>query len=139
MDGLRIRRLVPAEWAAAFPVVVELRRHLDEAAFIERVRRQSHAGYELVGAFDGETLVGVLGMRPVYTLVGGANLHVDDLVVREDVRTRGIGRALLAYAEADARARGMTAVFLDARPEAIPFYETVGYAFHEAPSMRKDV
>jgi len=137
MAALHVRRLLPAEWAGAFPVVAQLRPHLDEAAFIDRVRRQSHAGYELVGAFHDGVLVGLLGMRPVHTLVRGANLHVDDLVVRDDVRTQGIGRALMDYAEADARARGMAAVFLDARREAIPFYETLGYAFHEAPSMRK--
>jgi hypothetical protein len=41
------------------------------------------------------------------------------------------------YAEADARARGMNSVFLDARPEAIGFYEALGYALHAVPSMRK--
>src|ERR1019366_2490885 len=38
-------------------------------------------------------------------------------------RRSGGGRALMAYAEADATARGMTAVFLDARPDAIAFYQ----------------
>ena len=41
------------------------------------------------------------------------------------------------YAEADARARGMNSVFLDARPEAIGFYEALGFALHAVPSMRK--
>jgi hypothetical protein len=39
-------------------------------------------------------------------------------------------------AEADSRAHGMTAVFLDARPEAIGFYRTLGYALHPTPSMK---
>jgi hypothetical protein len=43
----------------------------------------------------------------------------------------------MAYAEADARARGMAAVFLDARPEAIGFYQAIGYALHPVPSMKK--
>lgn len=134
-----VRRLQPAEWASAFSVVATLRPHLDAATFLDRVRRQSYAGYELVGAFRGGELVGALGMRPVHTLVRGACLHVDDLVVREDVRGQGVGRALMDFAEADARARGMASVFLDARRDAIPFYETIGYGFHTAPSMRKDL
>ena len=64
-----------------------------------------------------------MGMRPVHTLARGPHLHVDDLVVDAAVRGSGAGHALMAYAEADARAREMSAVFLDARPDAIPFYE----------------
>lgn len=136
-EHLTIRRLAPAEWEGAFRVVVQLRSHLDEAEFIARVRRQSYSGYELVAAFDGNRVVGVLGMRPVHTLARGAHLHIDDLVTDETRRGNGAGRALLTYAERDARSRGMTAVFLDARPEAVSFYEKSGYGLHPAPSMKK--
>ncbi|MDF3835728.1 GNAT family N-acetyltransferase [Cupriavidus basilensis] len=134
--SLDIRRLSPTEWEQAFPIISQL-RSLDEAEFLRRVRRQSYSGYELVGAFHDNKLVGVLGMRPVHTLARGAHLHVDDLVVDAQARGSGAGHALMAYAEADARARDMTAVFLDARPEATPFYERESYALHPAPSMKK--
>jgi GNAT superfamily N-acetyltransferase len=127
----------PSAWAQAFPLIRQLRTALDEAEFLQRVRRQSHGGYELVGAYRDGRLIGVMGMRPVHTLARGPHLHVDDLVVDEAVRGSGAGRAVLGYAEADARARGMGAVFLDARPDAIPFYEREQYTLHAAPSMRK--
>ncbi|ACC73864.1 GCN5-related N-acetyltransferase [Paraburkholderia phymatum STM815] len=112
-------------------------RSLDEAAFLRCVTRQSYSGYELVGAFiDGE-LIGLLGMRPVHTLARGAFLHVDDLVVAERHRGSGAGRALMDYAEADARARDMNWVFLDAKPDAVTFYEQRDYVLHPAPSMKK--
>ena len=44
-----------------------------------------------------------------------------------------------AALEADARRRGLGKLFLDARPEAIPFYERNGYAFNAAPLMKKDL
>lgn len=135
-DTLEIRRLAPAEWHHAFLIIAQL-RSLDEAEFLHRVRRQSYSGYELAGAFQGGRLVGVIGMRPVHTLARGGHLHVDDLVVDAQARRSGAGRALLAFAETDARARGMTAVFLDARQDAIPFYERENYEFHSAPSMKK--
>ena len=124
---ISVRRLLPAEWALAFPLIAQL-RNLDEAEFLRRARRQAHGGYELVG---------VMGMRPVHTLARGPHLHVDDLVVDAAVRGSGAGHALMAYAEADARAREMSAVFLDARPDAIPFYEKENYVRHPAPSMKK--
>jgi len=136
-DEVHARRLEPREWAAVFPIVAQLRPHLDAEKFLDRVRRQSHGGYELVGAYRNGRLIGVLGMRPVHTLVRGPHLHVDDIVIEESERRAGGGRALMAYAEADARARGMTAVFLDARPEAIGFYQAIGYELHAVPSMRK--
>lgn len=132
-----VRRLVPAEWKQAFPIVAQLRPALDEAEFLRRAQRQSFSGYELIGAFRDGALVGVLGMRPVHTLARGPHLHVDDLVVDEQVRSGGIGKALLAFAEEDAQTRGLGAVFLDARREAIPFYERERYLFHPAPSMKK--
>ncbi|MGV2908062.1 GNAT family N-acetyltransferase [Achromobacter sp. AGC25] len=133
---LEIRRLSPAEWGDAYPAIAQL-RSLDEAEFMARVRRQSYSGYELVAAFRDGKIIGVLGMRPVHTLARGAHLHVDDLVVDAAVRGSGAGRALMEYAESDARARGMTAVFLDARRDAVAFYEREHYLLHPAPSMKK--
>lgn len=135
-NSLNVRRLTPAEWAQAFPVMCEL-RSLDEAEFLRRVRRQSYSGYELVGAFKDSELVGVMGIRPVHTLARGAYLHIDDIVVTAHARGSGTGQALIEYAEADARARDMSTVFLDARPEAVSFYERQNYALHPAPSMKK--
>jgi ribosomal protein S18 acetylase RimI-like enzyme len=137
MGQFHVRRLEPREWAGIFPLIAQLRPHLDAEEFLRRVRHQCHSGYELVGAFKDDRLVGVLGMRPVHTLVRGPHLHIDDIVVDEIARKSGAGRALMDYAEADARARGMNSVFLDARPEAIGFYETLGFALHAVPSMRK--
>ena len=134
---LSVSRIEPSAWAQAFPLISQLRAALDEAEFLQRVRRQSHGGYELVGAYRDGRLIGVMGMRPVHTLARGPHLHVDDLVADEAVRGSGAGRALMAYAEADARARGMGAVFLDARPDAIPFYEREQYTRHPAPSVKK--
>ncbi|WP_353647054.1 GNAT family N-acetyltransferase [Mesorhizobium sp. WSM2240] len=131
-----VKRLLPAEWPDAFPIISQL-RSLDEEEFLHRVRRQSYSGYELVGAYRDGKLIGVMGMRPVHTLARGPHLHVDDLVVDAEVRGSGAGRALMSFAEKDARAREMTAVFLDARKEAIPFYERENYVFHAAPSMKK--
>lgn len=106
-NNLNVRRLSPAEWAQALPVIFQL-RSLDEAEFLRRVRRQSYSGYELVGAFKDSELVGVMGMRPVHTLARGAYLHIDDIVVTAEARGSGTGQALMEYAEADARARDMS-------------------------------
>jgi GNAT superfamily N-acetyltransferase len=134
--SLEIRRLSPPEWMQAYTVIAQL-RSLEESEFLKRTRLQSYSAYELVAAFHDAKIIGVMGMRPVHTLARGAHLHIDDLVVDATGRGSGVGRSLMEYAEADARARGMTAIFLDARPDAVPFYERENYVPHPASLMRK--
>ena len=132
-----IRPIFEHELEAAFPVVAELRTHLDREEFVYAVKRQAALGYELWGAFEGRALVGAIGFRSAHTLARGAHLHVDDLVVTQSRRKSGVGRALLEMAEKEARRHGHDSVFLDSRPEVLPFYYALGYAPHTATLLRK--
>lgn len=137
---LTIRELHAEDLPTAFSVVRQLRQHLDLAQFESRVARQATNGYTLYGAFDVVgSLLGVLGMRPVTTLARGDHLHVDDLIVAEHNRHRGVGRALLKYAERWAENNSLNAVFLDSRQEVVSFYTALGYAPHTATLMRKRI
>ena len=134
-----VRPLEEADLSDAFEVLRELRAHLDKDEFLSRLERQRAMGYYLVGAYEDEVLVGVMGLRPVETLARGKYLHVDDLVVKAEERGRGAGKALVAYAEAEALMEGRSAVFLDSRPEVITFYRHLGYELHTSPSMFKQL
>ncbi len=135
---IEIRALAGHELGRAFQVLKLLRVHLTEDLFLERLQRQQRAGYRLVGAFLPE-LQGLLGMRPVETMARGFHLHVDDLIVRPEMRGQGIGRRLLEWAEKHAKERDMLCVFLDSRPEVIGFYRRRGYGEHSATLMRKEL
>jgi GNAT superfamily N-acetyltransferase len=55
-------------------------------------------------------------------------LHVQMLFVPEPQRGRGIGSALMAAAEAEARVRGCRGAHVEAyRFQAAPFYQKLGY------------
>jgi ribosomal protein S18 acetylase RimI-like enzyme len=57
--------------------------------------------------------------------------HVDMVGVRDDARRAGHGRALMAAAEAQARAWGADAVSLEVQwfnDDAVKFYQALGYA-----------
>jgi N-acetylglutamate synthase-like GNAT family acetyltransferase len=41
---------------------------------------------------------------------------------------KGIGKAIMAYLEEQAKAKGWTEIVLEARENAVPFYEAIGYA-----------
>jgi ribosomal protein S18 acetylase RimI-like enzyme len=133
-----IRKLLPSEWIDAYPLIAQLRNVTNEV-FLESIKIQTLNGYELIGSFIDEKMAGVMGFRPVHTLARGFHLHIDDLVVDEKSRGLGIGKALLDFATLESERRGMNFIFLDARKEAISFYEQNDFLFHTAPSMKKNL
>jgi GNAT superfamily N-acetyltransferase len=118
--SIDVRRLYPDEEWAAFELMRAAGRKVETEQFERRLWRLRAHRYELFGAFADGDLVGVLGVRVVETLARGDHLHVDEIVVDESARGAGVGAALLEFAEYDARARGLNAVFLDGRPSAFP-------------------
>jgi GNAT superfamily N-acetyltransferase len=140
MEPLVCRRLDRTDDAfeRAVTILLELRTHLDRETAIARIAEQEQAhGYELHASLRGAQPIAVAGFRVVQTLARGKHLHLDDLVVTSSERGNGTGKALLAHVESEARRRGLAAVFLDARPEAINFYERAGYEPHTAPLYRR--
>ena len=80
----------------------------------------------LVIALPGDTKGGVAGGLWGCTMF--AWLHIQILVVPPAARGQGLGRALLARAEAEARARGCIAALVDRFSfQADGFYEKCGY------------
>lgn len=138
VQKLDIRELRNEELRDAFVIVKQLRDHLEFSEFEKRVELQRRARYMLFGAFSQEGfLCGVIGMRPVTTLARGDHLHIDDLVVDSGFRRKGIGRTLMTFAEKWAIANDLRSVFLDSRPEVLPFYAELCYKPHTATLMRK--
>ena len=74
----------------------------------------------------GDPVLGCVVLRP-----GAEALHLGKLAVADAVRGTGLGRALVARAEASALARGLPAVQLQCRVELTElhgFYRALGYA-----------
>lgn len=76
----------------------------------------------LYGAFDGDELIGVMGMRPTMS-------HINLAFVREDYHRRGAASALFKYLLEDVKKLRpeITAVTVNSSPYGLPFYEKVGF------------
>jgi GNAT superfamily N-acetyltransferase len=108
-----------------FPVMQQLRPHLAAADFVARVRRMQRENFHLAFVEDEGAVHAVAGYRYQDKLFSGKNLYVDDLVTDATQRSRGHGRALLAWLIAQARANGCDNFELDSgvqRFEAHRFY-----------------
>ncbi|OYR55640.1 GNAT family N-acetyltransferase [Halorubrum halodurans] len=119
-----------AEFEAAYPILRELRDHLDRAGMEATHERMREEGYRLFGRYDGGTLVAVAGVSVGTNFYLGRHVFVHDLVTTESRRSEGHGSALLAFLHEWARDRDCETVELESglwRDEAHRFYEAVGY------------
>jgi len=128
-------------------VSVEVRRARDaaelEAAYALRiavftdeqgVRREADRDLDdedalhLVAVEDGGAVLGTCRL-----VVAGGVARLGRLAVRGDARRGGLGAALLADAEREARAAGAREIRLHAQAGAVALYESAGYAAEGDP------
>lgn len=95
-------RLIENEAQAlqVLPVLQELRENLDADSFLqllEAAKRES--GYQLLGAYDNDRCLGLMGYRVLTDFVHGRNLYIDDLVTSQEHRSQGLGSHFLERAK----------------------------------------
>ncbi len=114
----------------AWPVVAELRPHLDVDSFVTRVAEQRAEGYRAIASFDDGSCVAYAGFRPASMLARGRALYVDDLVTAGGARSRGHGAQLLRWLVDEARRLSCERLHLDSgvqRHAAHRFYLRHGF------------
>jgi len=98
-----------------------LRRPLGLAFTREQLAAESGSFH--FGCYSEGVLVGCLVLRPLPE--GGAQMR--QVAVREEWQGRGVGQAMVGYAENRARELGLRVMVLHARESAVGFYQTLGY------------
>jgi len=124
---------------ACYDVMAELRPHVARESFLPTVRAMQKEGLRLACIREDGKVVAVAGYRVSTNLFCGRHLYVDDLVTAEAERSKGHGKALLAWLRAQAVAADCDVFHLDSgvqRKRAHQFYlreglELAGYHFSE--------
>jgi GNAT superfamily N-acetyltransferase len=120
-----------------YEVMAELRPNIARAAFVPAVRAMQKDGLRLACIREEGRVVAVAGYRVSTNLFCGRHLYVDDLVTAEAARSKGHGKALLAWLRERAIAEDCEVLHLDSgvqRKRAHQFYlreglELAGYHF----------
>ena len=128
MDTLIIKELESTgDLLAAFPVMKQLRTHLDEIAYLELVKEAKEKdSYRILALQDGNEIISVIGFKPMITLYYGRFVWVCDLVTDQNRRSGGYGQKLLDYVHGWAKENSYTSVALSSglqREDAHRFYE----------------
>ena len=100
--------------AHCFPVMHELRPHLDEPSLLPQVKRQIESqGYRIAFVEDNGEVAAVAGFCVVEMLAWGGTMYVDDLVTAETKRSTGYGGTLFDWLVEQARTLGCDQFHLD--------------------------
>ena len=95
------------EIAATWPVMHQLRPHLDAKAYLGQVLRlQAERDFELARMSVDGTVVAVAGLRFGEWLVGGRYLEIEDFVTSEECRSEGYGGQFFDWIAALGREAG---------------------------------
>lgn len=90
----------PGDLERAFPVMRELRPHLNFTEYVEIFEQAKVSdGYQIVAIEIEGNIAALMGYRFLSDFVRGRHLYIDDLVVTENNRSKGLGAELLKYAE----------------------------------------
>lgn len=126
----------------AFPMMNQLRTHLDEKAYLDLVTEAREKDmYRLFALYDQGEIVAVTGFKPMITLYYGRFVWICDLVTDKNKRSNGYGGKLLAYVHEWAKENAYESVALSSglqRTDAHRFYEEkmdyekVSYVFKKA-------
>lgn len=132
-----------AEWRESFPVMRELRTHLDEATYLDLLREMTPQGYRLLAARDDAGVIRALaGIGYHLNLYYGHHIWVYELVTTASERSRGYGKALLDHVDALARDLGCDTVALASglqRADAHRFYEQKAHLKASAYTFQKAI
>ena len=130
-----------SELERAFPVLKELRPHLDFSDFKEIYEQaRGSDGYRLVAIEKDEKFVALMGFRFLSDFVRGRHLYIDDLVSTESMRSKGYGSDLLKYAEQVARESKCKSLRLCTGVEnerGVKFYEDNGWTRRSYAYVKK--
>ena len=113
------------EFRAAWEVMRELRDHLDEQTYMDRVAEMRPSGYRLIAVEEDGRSVALAGIGREKNLYYGHYMWVYDLITTEAARSKGHGLALLRHVEGLAREEGCQALALSSalhRKDAHRFY-----------------
>lgn len=127
---LLIRQLGPDEIREALPLVKKLNHDISMEDLDQRLTEMLKEDYHCVGVFVDERCIAVAGYWIGHRFWSGKYLEIDNFIVDEEYREKGIGSNLVDWIEAMAREINCRFVVLDAYTTNRPshrFYYRKGY------------
>ena len=131
-NKIELRELIHIkELSTIYPLIKQLNPKLGKKQFEGYLRDMVAQGYRCVAAYDKGNLIGVCGFWFGVRFWCGPFIDLDNVVVDQKIRSKGIGKKLVAWVEKEAKRVGCTQVGLDSytiSQSAHRFYFREGYS-----------
>jgi GNAT superfamily N-acetyltransferase len=132
------------EFEALFPLIHQLNPMLEQADFSTRLTAMLANGYRAVVAEEAGEWFGVCGFWVGTRFWCGQYVDVDNVVVEERARGKGVGQQMIRWVEAEAARLGCGIAVLDSYvtyEDAHRFYKREGYeplGYHFVKRLKED-
>ena len=138
---MSISEVKESDITSVYEVLKELRPHISKEEFVEIYSAAKKADqYTFYAYYIKQECVGLMGVRYLHDYVHKYHLYIDDLVVKKDYRSQGVGAILLEYAEDLAKANLCTGLRLCTgidNKEGIRFYERENWSLRAVVYKKK--
>lgn len=115
MSNFEIRELMTAEeMMISYPLMAQLNEGFTRIQFEEYLPDMLNHGYRMIAVFDNEKCIAVTGMWFITKVYTGKYVEVDNYIVDENYRSKGIGRLMLNWVLDEAKKLNCKVAMLDA-------------------------
>lgn len=130
MSEIVIRELSPDEFPTILPLIGQLNPAMEPREIERRLTAMLPLNYHCIGAYEEGVLVGVSGFWLGARFWSGEYIDIDNVIVNEAHRSKGIGEMMIAWLEDYGVKRGCKMAMLDCyvtKHAAHKFYMRLGY------------
>lgn len=145
MDKITLRELsTKEEMLQIFEIIQEMYPSLSLEQYSFELDQMLPHNYGQVAAFEGEQCLGLTGFWLGYKLWCGKYLELDNVIVSEKHRSKGVGKLIFDYMLEKGKMENVTMLALDSYTsnfKAHKFFYNEGYAprgFHFINILKKD-
>lgn len=108
-------QLIPKENIhSILPLLQQLNEGLETAIILERLDEMVLRGYECLGVYDNEKLIGICGIWILTKIYVGRHIEPDNVTIHPDYRNKGIGEKMMEWIDEFAQSKGCVASELNA-------------------------
>ncbi len=132
--SLLIRELTSnAEWLSMYRLVKQANPKMTRKEFTETLAAMREKGYRCAAAYADDAMVGLVGFWIGWRFWCGKYIDIDNLVVDKNVRSKGVGKQLVAWVEKEGKRQKCAIAVLDSYTYNYPshrFYFREGYVIY---------
>ncbi len=103
-------QLIPKEDInSIIPILRLLNQDIDDDLLKERLAEMVEKGYECLGVFDNEELIGICGIWILVKYYVGRHIEPDNVMILPEYRNKGIGEEMMEWVYEYGRSKGCVA------------------------------